>query len=244
MTRPKVEPIHREIAQALLDTFRPRLDVYAERFDDDAHVARVNAWMKDRGAKGFLLGDWKPAGKKGARKALTVDVLAEHVAGVRTLGFYPLHPDGQVGSVSVDFDNHRGAQRVERDPREDLDALILVCQRHGVRFLANHSRGGYGYWLHLLPPPGTQSREARAVLSALVREAGVKTIAEGGTLDTLFPKQDTVWARGGDPTNAPGNLFCVPVCARWMRAQAPGTHFLHTPPGELAAQLKHLTEYA
>ena len=245
MTRPKVEPIHREIAQALLDTFRPRLDVYAERFDDDAHVARVNAWMKDRGAShGFRVGDWKPAGKKGDRKPLTLDVVAEHVAGRRTVGLYPLHPDGIVNSVSVDFDNHRGAKQVDRDPREDLDALVMVCQRRGVRFLANHSRGGRGYWLHLLPPPGTQSREARAVLTALLKEAEVKSITEGGTVDCLFPKQELLFARGEDPAAAPGNLYCVPCNARWMGAETPGTHFLHTPAGDLAAQLKHLLEYA
>ena len=242
MSRNADERLHTAIAQALLDTFRPRMDVYAERFDDDAHVARVNAWMKEKGVtRGFAIGDWKPAGKKGARKSLTVDVVAEHVAGRRTIGFYPLHPDGQVGSVSVDFDNHRGAQRVERDPREDLDLLMTVCQRHGVRFLANHSRGGHGYWLHLLPPAGTKAREARAVLAALLREAGVKPLDQGGTFDAIFPKQDTP---RGDPSEAPGNLFCVPASARWMASESPGTHFLHTPPGELAAQLKHLTEYA
>ena len=211
MKQLKVTNEHRALAQALLDTLRPRMDIYAERFDDDDHVARVNAYMAERGVQhGFRLGDWKPAGKKGQRKPLTLNVVAEHVAGRRTIGFYPLHDGNTVNTVSVDFDNHRGAVMVERDPREDLDALINVCLREGLRFLANHSRGGAGYWLHLLPPPGIQSREARAVLSALLKQAGVRHISDGGTVDCLFPKQDYLFTRGDDPTAAPGNLYCVP----------------------------------
>ena len=244
MKQLKVTNEHRALAQALLDTLRPRMDVYAERFDDDAHVARVNTWLKERGNdRGFRVGDWKPAGAKGNRKPLTLNVVAEHVAGRRTIGFYPLHDDDTTNTVSVDFDNHRGAVMVERDPREDLDALINVCLRRGVRFLANYSRGGRGYWLHLLPPPGTPSREARAVLTALLKEAEVRHISDGGTFDALCPKQERHIARGEDPTASPGNLYCVPCSSRWMRETSPGTHFLHTPAGDLAAQLKHLLEY-
>ncbi len=244
MKQIKLTNEHRALAQALLDTFRPRMDMYAERFDDDEHVARVNAWMKERGNdRGFRVGDWKPAGPKSSPKPLTLHIVAEHVAGRKTIGFYPLHDDNSTNTVSVDFDNHRGSVMVERDPREDLDAVINVCLRRGVRFLANHSRGGAGYWLHLLPPPGIQAREARAVLTALLKEAEVRHISDGGTIDALFPKQDALFSRGENTRVSPGNLYCVPCNGRWMRAETPGTHFLHTPAGDLAAQLKHLLEY-
>ena len=240
----RVEPIHREIARTLLDTFRPRLDVYATRFDTEGQVARINAWMKKEGYdQTFALGGWKPAGPRVSRTPLTIDAVADHVAGKHTLGFYPSHPDGTVNSVSLDFDNHRGASSTSRDPREDLDAVIHVCLRRGLRFLANHSRGGKGYWLHLLPPGRTPAHEARAVLLAVVREAGLRHITDGGTFDAIFPKQSDL--KSASEKN-PGNLFCVPCGGRWLRAvppAEPGTHFVNTDPRDLAAQLKALREY-
>jgi len=241
--KPRITDEHRALAEAIINTFRPRLDVYAERLDDAEAVEKLNAWMRERGAtKLFRLGDWKPAGGKGKRKPVTVDDVAEHVAGRRTLGFYPLHVDDVANSVSVDFDNHRGGKVITRDPREDLDALMAVCQRRGVRFIAAHSRGGAGYWLHILPPVGTPARLGRALVAALLREAGVKSVADGGTYDALFPKQDRLFVRDGDPTAQPGNLFCLPASARWMGADTPGTHLLGTAP-TLDAQIKALTEY-
>lgn len=188
----------------------------------------------------FAAGDWKPVRKGGQHAPLTVKALVEHVAGRRTLGFYPTHADRTANSVSVDFDNHRGASSTARDPREDLDALAHVCQRRGVRFLANHSRGGGGYWLHLFPASGTPAAVGRAILLKLIAEAGIRHITDGGTFDALCPKQNDLKSASADN---PGNLFCVPVCGTWLRADPPGSHFLHTDPADLTAQLRILTEY-
>lgn len=243
-----VNALDRDVARALIETFRPRLDVYAERLDDEDQVDRLNKWMADRAgpqaARTWRKGDWKPVGAKGARKPVTVEAIAEHVVGKRTLGFYPLHPDGVCNSVSVDFDNHRGTRTTERDPREDFDALAALLMRRGVRFLGQHSRGGAGYWIHLLPPAGTQARVARAVLQKLLDEAGVKHIDAGGTVDCLFPKQDALnVGTTGDTTAAPGNLFCLPASRRWLAAEAPGSHFVGTDPRDLEAQLATLRSY-
>jgi hypothetical protein len=240
---PRVEDIHRAVAEALIETFRPRMDIFAERLDDDDQLARLNKFVKDKGdtRPPFRIGDWKPVRRDRKAVPITVDAIAEHVAGRRTLGFYMLHPDGVSNSISVDFDNHQGARTVDRDPREDLDLLVNVCLRRGVRFLVNVSRGGRGYWLHMLPPVGTQAREGRAVMNALVKESGVKSIADGGTLDCVFPKQDQLVRHDG-PTKAPGNLFCLPASARWM-TETTGTQFLNTPAGDLGEQLKHMETY-
>lgn len=241
---PRVTPAHTELAHALLDTFRPRRDVFAERFDTAAQAAKLNAWCAQEGySNRFEVGGYKPAGPRACRTPLTVAAVAEHVAGLRTIGFYPLHPDGTANSISLDFDNHRGTSTTARDPREDLDACIAVCLQRGLRFLANHSRGGKGYWLHLLPPPGTPAREGRAVMAGVVREAGLKHITDGGTFDAIFPKQGDL--KSANASN-PGNLFCVPCGGRWLRAHAPdlpGTHFVNTDPHDLAAQLRALREY-
>lgn len=242
VARPIVTPLHRDVAARLLSTFRPRTDLYAQRFDTPGQVAGINAWAARNGAKPWAVGEWKPVRRGGENVPLTVDLLAEHVAGRLTLGVYPLHDDKTCNSISVDFDNHRGNVTVIRDPRDDLDACVNVCLRLGLRFLANHSRGGKGHWLHVLPPPGTLARESRAVMHAILRDARVKHVRDGGTFDALFPKQDEVFRREG-AVLTPGNLFCVPVCGRWLRAENPGTHFIGTDPGDLAAQLKHLAEY-
>jgi site-specific DNA-cytosine methylase len=92
---------------------------YSQLTSKKARTSKKYQDMKEKGVtRGFAIGDWKPAGKKGARKSLTVDVVAEHVAGRRTLGFYPLHDDGQVNSVSV--------VSVLNNCRTLLDRLVLV----------------------------------------------------------------------------------------------------------------------
>lgn len=248
--RRAVTDLDRQIARTLIETFRPRLDVYAERLDDDEQTARLNDWMAKKvgdskvAARSWRTGDWKPCGAKGKRRPVTVDDIAEHVAGRKTLGFYPLHPDGTCNSVSVDFDNHRGARMTERDPREDYDAVVAVLLRRGVRFLGHHSRGGGGYWIHILPPVGTEARIARSVFSKLLAEAGVKHIDEGGTVDCLFPKQDRLHVgENADTTAAPGNLFCLPISRRWLAAETPGSHFVGTPAHSIDAQFEHLRSY-
>lgn len=241
MSRNADERLHTAIAQALLDTFRPRMNMYAERLDTERRVKDLNAWMeKKRLNPHFTLGGWKPAGRKGDPKPLTLDAVVDHVRGRRTLGFYPTHPDGTANSISVDFDNHRGASAITRDPREDLDALMVVCQRRGVRFLANTSRGGKGYWLHIFPTVGTPARVGRAILLTLIHEAGLRHVTDGGTFDAVFPKQDDLKSATVDN---PGNLFCVPLAGAWLRADPPGSHFLNTDPADLSAQLRILTEY-
>jgi hypothetical protein len=247
--KPRVTDVDRAAARLLIETFRPRLDVYAERLDDQEQVDRINKWMADKGGSAASMrqwrtGDWKPYGAKGNRAPVTVEAIAEHVAGRRTLGFYPLHPDGVCNSVSVDFDNHRGTRVTERDPREDYDAVSTLLLRRGVRFIGHHSRGGRGYWIHLLPPVGTQASVARAVLQRLLDEAGVKHIDAGGTVDSLFPKQDRVFAgTNGDTTASPGNLFCLPLSRRWLAADPPGSHLVGTDPRDLNAQMNSLRSY-
>lgn len=256
---PRIQPIHHAAARALLATFRPRPDVYAERLDTQREVDKLNHWCRENGFKAnHYLGEWRP--KRRTDKAtgerafvpLTVDVVAQHVAGLRTVGFYPLHADDTCNSVSVDFDNHRGSARVAADPMEDARAVAAACGRAGIRCLVNVSRGGNGSWLHVLPPRATPAWLARSVLLRVLRDAGVRHVDEGGTFDALFPKQDKTLRRAASaPSGAPGelvradigNLFCAPINGRWLRADPPGTHFFNTDPTDLGAQIRALTEY-
>ena len=234
MTAPRrVTDEDRSIAELLLDLFRPRMDVYALRIDEQCEADRLTAWYREKGIqKVASVRDWQPAGGKGRRKPLTVDAIARHVAGLCTLGVYPMRPDGTCASVSVDFDNHRGGKVLPVDPMTDYEALSFTMLRRGVRFVGNVSRGGKGYWIHVLLPDGVTAPVARAVLHGLLAEAGVKHITAGGTFDCLFPKQDepSTVKPGGDSSDSPGNLFCLPCNRRWMSEDAPGTHFKGTAP--------------
>ncbi len=234
----------RQIALALLQTFRPRTDVFARRLDDEVEVQRLNEFCRAKGRPDtWRVGNWRPVRKwlddeqRSEDVPLTVDAVERHVRGEITIGFYPLRPDGSTATVSVDFDDHLGNARSAADPRADLDALAAACARRGVRFLANTSRGGAGFWLHLVLPPGVSAARARGVMLALVRDAGLRHITDGGAFDAVFPKQDDLRRKG------PGNLYCVPVNGRWLRASTPGTHFLGTDPANLDAQFRALTEY-
>ncbi len=236
-----VTAVDREVAALLIEVLRPRLDLYAWRIDDADTAARLDAWeslRRPRGARVWRIGEWRPAGPKGARRPVTVDDVALHVAGLRTLGFYPMQPDGTCNSVSADFDDHRGARVIERDPREDFEALMARIEREGLPCLAHRSRGGRGYWVHLLPPKGTTARDARRVMHGLLREAGVRDVSEGGTFDGLFPKQDDApIATPGDPTARPGNLFCLPLSRRWLSNSPPGGCFVGVDPDDFGAQV-------
>ncbi len=239
-----VTAVDREVAALLIEVFRPRSDLYAWRVDDAQTAERLNAPelpSRGHGARVWRVGEWLPAGPRGARRPVTVDDVALHVAGIRTLGFYPMHPDGTCNSVSADFDDHRGSRVIERDPRDDFEALVARIRREAIPFIAHRSRGGRGYWVHLLPPRGTPARDARRVLHGLLREAGVKSVADGGTFDGLFPKQDEAPAtRGGDPTARPGNLFCLPLSRRWLASDPPGGAFLGVDPSDFGAQVYSL----
>lgn len=231
--------LNMEIARALLATFRPRLDVWATRIDTQQEADAINAWARDRGARdNWKPKDWKPVRRNGAFVPLTVEAVAQHVAGRHTAGFYPLFPDGTCNTVSADFDDHHGATTIAHDPREDLDALIAVCLRRGVRFLANVSRGGRGCWCHFILPTGTPAVKARAVMGALIREAGLRHVADGGTFDAMTPKQRELLR-----PDKIGNLYACPVAGRWLRADPPGSHFIGTDPNDLSAQLSTLVEY-
>ncbi len=236
----------RQVAEALLATFRPRADVFARRYDDPDHVASANAYLEGRGInRRFRVGDFRPVGpwddaeRRRINEPLTVEAVERHVRGARrnTVGFYPLRPDGTTATVSIDLDNHRGGQALDVDPREDLDALVTVCLRRGVRYLANHSRGGRGYWLHLILPDGVRADRARALMLALVRAAGLRHVSDGGSFDAIYPKQSDLSGKGV------GTLYCAPVCGRWLRSDPPGSHFLDTDPNDLDAQYRALTEY-
>lgn len=248
--QPRITPLHHEVARALIATFRPRMDVYAERFDLQRDVDKYNEWAKTRpGVLPMYLGAWRPVRRKGECVPVTVDAVAMHVAGLRTVGFYPSHPDDTCNSVSVDFDNHRGARITGGDPMSDASATAAACSRAGLRCLVNVSRGGAGAWLHVLPPRATPAWVARTLLLRALRDAGVRHVDEGGTFDALFPKQDKLVHRvvkvdGQERHRADiGNLFCVPIGGRWLKAATPGTHFFGTDPADLRAQLRALTEY-
>jgi hypothetical protein len=227
----------REVAGLLIEVFRPRMDLFACRIDDPEAASRLTAWERERfGARGrtWTVGDWRPTGTRAQRRPVTVDDVAWHVAGTHTLGFYPLHVDGTCRSVSADFDNHRGGVTLARDPVEDFAALRELLRREDVPHLAHRSRGGGGWWVHLLLPDGTRAREARAVLHGMLAAAGARPVREGGTFDSLFPKQDEATAQG------PGNLFCLPLSRRWLAADSPGSGFVDVDPRDFDGQVYHL----
>lgn len=236
----------RVVAALLIDAFRPRMDIHAQRIDDIETAARLDAWEAEHPRPGvaprrWSVGEWRPAGRKGARRPVSVSSVALHAAGLRTLGFYPMHPDGTVNSVSADFDNHRGDRIITRDARMDFDLVVAWLEAHAVPYLAHHSRGGKGYWIHLLLPKPTPAREARAVFHGILRESGALHVADGGTFDALFPKQDEATPPNpADPASRPGNLFCLPLSLRWLRAKPAGSGFVGVDPSDLDAQVEHL----
>ncbi len=227
------------VASLIMEKFSPNPNYFAYRFDTREQIRGFATWLArhDIDYKGSIdIGTWKPQGSRDERTPLTAKVVESHVAGDRTLGGYPLRVGGFTDTGSIDFDAHLGASTVAADPRADFEATARVLMGLDVPFLGVHSRGGRGYWTHVLLPFGTPAREARRLLRWVLRTAGVRHITDGGTFDSIFPKQDDLSADGG-----PGNLYCFPLSLKWMLLRkVPGTHFVGVDPRDLDGQLAHL----
>ncbi|MCP5060066.1 MAG: DEAD/DEAH box helicase family protein [bacterium] len=133
-----------------------------------------------------------------AFRAVTHQVILDHLQGRHIAGVYPLLEDETCWFLAVDFD--------KADWQADVRAFCQTCERFGLRAAVERSRSGNGahVWFFFSQP--VPAIDARRMGSYLLTE----TMAERHELpmtsyDRLFPNQDTM-PRGGF-----GNLIALPL---------------------------------
>ena len=180
--------------------FKGRQDVYALR------------WASQSGSSGYTPAcalEWqKPICQKPIVKCnqcqhrqllpLTDQVLHEQLNGEKTIGIYPLLPDGTCTFLAVDFDGNQW--------RQDVKLFAGTCEKLNVSFHIERSRSGNGAHVWIFFTSYVMASAARKLgmylLSKTVERNGGIQLA---SFDRLFPNQD-VLSKGGF-----GNLIALPL---------------------------------
>ena len=181
--------------------FRGRTDVYPIRWES-----------KTTGKAGYspaCANEWRPGVCEkprikctdcGSRQFIPLSdaVIYDHLAGVRTLGVYPLLTDDTCHFLAVDFD--------EAEWKDDVRAFVQSCHELGIPVALEVSRSGKGAHAWVFFANSVSARDARRLGSAIISHTCARTRQLKLTsYDRLFPNQDTM------PKGGFGNLIALPL---------------------------------
>jgi len=181
--------------------FRGRTDVYPVRWES-----------KTTGKSGYspaCANEWragvceKPRIKCGeCSKRLLIplsdSVIYDHLAGLHTVGVYPLLEDDTCNFLAVDFD--------EAEWRDDARAFIQSCQELGVPAALEISRSGKGAHAWVFFAGKALARDARRLGTAIISHTCARTRQlKLESYDRLFPNQDCL------PKGGFGHLIALPL---------------------------------
>jgi len=129
---------------------------------------------------------------------LSESVIYDHLAGVHTVGVYPLLDDDSCYFLAVDFD--------KAEWREDARAFVQSCDELGVPVSLEISRSGQGAHAWVFFTNKVSARDARRLGTAIISHACARTRQlKLESYDRLFPNQDTM------PKGGFGNLIALPL---------------------------------
>jgi superfamily II DNA or RNA helicase len=180
--------------------FRGRTDVYPIR------------WESAKGTSGYSPAcgnEWKPGICDKPRVKcsdcsqsmflpVTDQVIYDHLAGMHTVGVYPLLAGDTCHFLAVDFD--------ETDWREDARAFIKSCHELNVPATLEISRSGKGAHVWIFFGEAVLAREARQLGAALLSYTCARTRQLSlSSYDRFLPNQDTL------PKGGFGNLIALPL---------------------------------
>ncbi len=125
-------------------------------------------------------------------------VIYDHLAGVHTVGVYPLMEDDSCYFLAVDFD--------EADWRDDARAFMQSCDSLGVPAALEISRSGRGAHAWVFFANRVSARDARRLGTSIISHTCARTRQlKLESYDRLFPNQDTM------PKGGFGNLIALPL---------------------------------
>ncbi|MFH1629660.1 MAG: hypothetical protein ABIE47_13175 [Pseudomonadota bacterium] len=132
---------------------------------------------------------------------LSDQLILDHFNGKQILGVYPLLTNNTCNFTTPDLDNHSG----DRDPLKDVLSFHEACEVQEIPTYPLRSKSGNGYHSYTFFNAPVPAWKARAVLFALLLEAGViGADVRLSSFDRLFPNQDELSGKGL------GNLIALP----------------------------------
>lgn len=198
-----IREILRQRVALFTELFRGREDVFAERFENSKtgksgyQPKCVNQWRRGVCAKpkqrcgGCPYRSWEP---------LTAKVMESHLRGERTIGVYPLLPDGRCHFLALDFD--------DTESETAAQAFCQVCREAEIPAALERSRSGTGCHVWIFFSEAVEAWAARRVGRLLLTQAMERhSVISFRAYDRMFPTQDIV----PDPTKGLGNLIALPL---------------------------------
>src|SRR5512145_791300 len=192
-------PPHEKI-RLFISLFAGRPDVYAKRWENRQGKSGYSPVCKNEWQAGVCR---KPAIKCAdcphrGYKALTDQVVEDHLRGRITAGTYPLMPDEACHFLAIDFDKD-GWQK-------DVATLRRVCADFDVPSAFERSRSGNGAHVWFFFDAPVPAAVARKFGSALLTFSMTRNAAIAfASYDRFFPNQDTM------PKGGLGNLIALPL---------------------------------
>lgn len=180
--------------------FRGREDVFALRWEGRSgksgySPACLHEWDRKLCAKPRI----KCAGCENREfRAVTDDVINDHLSGSYTMGIYPLLMDETCWFLAADFDKAAW--------RDDVEAFMLICNEVKIPAAIERSRSGQGAHVWIFFDRPVSASLARKLGCALLTRTMEKRHQLGlDSYDRLFPNQDTM------PKGGFGNLIALPL---------------------------------
>ncbi|MFD1243820.1 TOTE conflict system archaeo-eukaryotic primase domain-containing protein [Paralysiella testudinis] len=129
---------------------------------------------------------------------LTEQTVYRHLAGLHTIGIYPLLPDDTCYFLVMDVD--------KGDWQADAAAVVYSCRELQIPVSVEQSRSGNGahlWWFFADAVPASLARQlGAALISHTCRQTRQLSLQ---SYDRLFPNQDTL------PKGGLGNLIALPL---------------------------------
>lgn len=180
--------------------FRGRTDIYPVR------------WKSSKGGAGYspaCKNEWRPgvcgkprikcsACKQRQFLPVTDRVIYNHLAGVHTIGTYPLLKNDTCYFLATDFDKSSW--------QEDALAYLKSCQELNIPAALEISRSGQGAHVWIFFSEAVPAADARRLGAAIISYTCARTYQLSlDSYDRFFPNQDTL------PKGGFGNLIAFPL---------------------------------
>ncbi len=180
--------------------FRGRTDIYPVRWESNKGGAGYSPACKNEWRPGVC---GKPRIKCNACKQrqflpVTDRVIYNHLAGVHTIGTYPLLKNDTCYFLATDFDKSSW--------REDALAYLQSCHELNIPAALEISRSGQGAHAWIFFSEAVPAAEARRLGAAIISYTCSRTHQLSlDSYDRFFPNQDTL------PKGGFGNLIALPL---------------------------------
>ncbi|HHY72034.1 MAG TPA: DEAD/DEAH box helicase family protein [Bacillus bacterium] len=187
-----------EKVQLLKGLFKGRTDVYALRWESADGNKRYMPAREFKKTTFQRLDVQSEQSQHRKLLPLTDQVYIDHLDGKKTIGIYPLLPDGTCSFLAVDFDKKQWEQ--------DVIAFSETCKWMRIPFHIERSRSGNGahIWIFFSSMvSATITRKLGIVLLKKTKEENDGFLLE--SFDRMFPNQDNL------PKGGFGNLIALPL---------------------------------